>query len=69
MIPGLPTLSTGHIVPHLAIPSLIGIQPLYNAGCAVIFDKEKCNVVYDGKVILQVFKNASTNLWTLPIDS
>ncbi len=66
-IPGLPTVFTGHIVPSLRIASLIGIRPLCKAGCKVIFDNKKCNVVFDGVVILRGFKDPSTNLWTLPI--
>ncbi len=67
VIPGLPTILMGHIVPHLAIASLIGIQPLCKAGCKVIFDDMKCNEIYDGKVILRGNKDPSTDLWTLPI--
>jgi hypothetical protein len=66
-IPGLPTVLTGHIVPSLRIASLIGIRPLCKAGCKVIFDNKKCNVVIDGVVILRGFKDPSTDLWTLPI--
>ena len=68
-IPGLPLILTGHVVPHLAIASLIGIRPLCDAGCTVTFDKEKCNVVYEGNVILRGFKDIATGLWTLPIDA
>ncbi len=66
-IQGLPTTLTGHIVPLLMIISLIGIRPLCNAGCKVIFDNKKCNVIFNGKVILRGFKDPSTDLWTLPI--
>jgi hypothetical protein len=66
-IPGLPTVLTGHIVPSLCIASLIGIRPLCKAECKVIFDNKKCDVVFDGVVILCGFKDPSTNLWTLPI--
>ncbi len=66
-IPGLPTVLTGHIVPSLCIASLIGIRPLCKAGCKVIFDNKKCDVVFDRVVILRGFKDPSTNLWTLPI--
>jgi hypothetical protein len=44
-IPGLPCTLTGHIVPTLAVASLIGIRPLCKAGCKVIFDDKKCEVV------------------------
>ena len=69
MIPGLPQVLTGHVVPHLAIASLIGIRPLCNAGCKVTFDQEKCDVIYDGKDILRGFKDWATDLWTLPINA
>jgi hypothetical protein len=52
-IPGLPTVLTGHIVPSLAIASLIGICPLCKAGCAVLFDNDKFDVMFNGKVILR----------------
>jgi hypothetical protein len=51
-IPGLPTVLTGHVVPHLAIASPIRLRPICNAGCTVTFDKNKCNVIYNGNVIL-----------------
>jgi hypothetical protein len=38
---GLPTVLTGHIVPHLVIASLIGIRLLCKANCTVIFDDKK----------------------------
>ncbi len=67
VIPGLPTILMGHIVPHLAITSLIGIRLLCKTGCKVTFDDMKCNVIYDGKVNLRGNKDPSTDLWTLPI--
>ncbi len=66
-IPGLPTILTGHIVPSLTIPSLIGIWPLCKARCKVIFDNKKCNVIFNGKVILTGIKDSPTDLWMLPI--
>ena len=66
-IPGLPTMLTGHVVPHLAVASLIGIRPLCNAGCTVTFDRDKCDVVFKGNVILRGFKDIATDLWTLPL--
>jgi hypothetical protein len=56
-IPGLPTILNGHIVPNLALALLIGICPLCKAGCRVIFDNNKCNVEYNGNLILQGFKD------------
>jgi hypothetical protein len=66
-IPGLPTTLTGHIVPNLAIASLFGIRVLCKAGCKVVLDDAKCDVLYQGKLILRGYKDPSTDLWTLPI--
>jgi hypothetical protein len=66
-IPGLPHTLTGHIVLHLAIASLIGIHPLCNVGRTMVFDMNKCNVIYDVNVLLWGCKDSSTNLWTLPL--
>jgi hypothetical protein len=67
-IPGLPMILMGHIVPHLAIASLNGIELLCNKGCTVTFDMNKCDVIYNGAVILRGFKDIATDLWTLPIN-
>ncbi len=47
-IPGLPITLMGHIIPYLKIALLIGIRPLFKVGCKVIFDNEKCDVMYEG---------------------
>ena len=67
IIPGLPTLLLGHIVPSLTVASLIGIRPLCKAGCTVVFDDKKCEVIFNDTVILRECKDPSTDLWTLPI--
>ncbi len=67
-ISGLPTVLVGHIVPHLAVASLIGIRPLCKARCTVTFNDDKCDVLYEGKVILWGWKDSTTDLWTLPIN-
>ncbi len=66
-IPGLPTMLRGHIVPSLKVALLIGIRPLCKAGCKVVFDNEKCEVIFNNKVILMGHKDASMDLWTLPL--
>jgi hypothetical protein len=66
-IPGLPTMLMGHIVPNLAIASLFGIRVLCKAGCTVTFNDDKCVVYFIDKLILQGYKDLSTDLWTLPI--
>ncbi len=61
-IPGLPTVLTGNIVLSLAIASLMGICPLYKAGCTVVIDNKKGDVMIKGKVILHGYNNPTTNL-------
>jgi hypothetical protein len=68
-LPRLPTILMGHIVPHLAVALLIGIRPSCKLRCTVAFNKDKWNVIFKGVVILQGYKDVSTNLWTLPINS
>jgi len=67
IVPGLPKPLTGHVIPDLAMASLFGIRPLCNAGCVVIFHKDRVEVHYKGNVILIGPRNMSTDLWTLPI--
>ena len=57
----------GHIVSELSIASLFGIRVLTEAGYTVKFDREKCVVKYNGKIILTGMKDPTTDLWTLPI--
>ena len=64
---GLPTMLTGHIVPSLKVTSLIGIRLLCKAKCKVVFDNEKCEVIFNDKVILTGYKDPSMDLWTLPL--
>jgi hypothetical protein len=61
-IPGLPTVLTGHIVPGITIASLIGIQILCKAGCKVVFDNKKCEVIYKTNIILRGYKDPTTDL-------
>ena len=67
IVPGLPTPLTGHVIPDLAMASLFGIRPLCNAGCVVIFHKDRVEVQSRGKVILIGPRNLCTDLWTLPV--
>ena len=67
IIPGLPTMLVGHIVPDLSIASLFGIRVLTEMGCMVKFDIKKCVVKYNGKIILMGMKDPTTDLWTLHI--
>jgi hypothetical protein len=66
-IDGLPFVLMGHNSPDLSIASLFGIQVLTDVGCDVTFDKHKCIVRYNVKIILSGDKDPSTDLWTLPL--
>jgi hypothetical protein len=61
-IVGLPTILTGHIIPELSITSLFGIQVLTEAGCKVCFNKFKCTIWYNNKIILEGDKDKTTDL-------
>ncbi len=67
-VPGLPIVLTGHIVPHLSVALLIGIRLLCNAGYMVLFNHDKCDMIFNGSVILRGYKDTATDLWTLPIN-
>jgi hypothetical protein len=58
----VPTISTGHILPHLMVALLIGIRPLCKASCQVLFDDEYCDKIFDGNVTLCGYKDPSTDL-------
>jgi hypothetical protein len=66
-INGLPVVLTGHIIPELSIASLFAIVVLTKARCKVRFDKLKCTVRYNNKIILESGNDKATNLWMLPI--
>ncbi len=65
--PGLPTVLMGHIMPDMTSASLFGIRVLCKARCTVIFDDNKCQVIYDRKIILTGYKDPTSNLWMLPL--
>ncbi len=55
-IPGLPTVLTGHIVQSLTTVSLIGIHPLCKAGCKIVIDDNKCEVMCNDNIISTGYK-------------
>jgi hypothetical protein len=67
IIPGLPTVLTGHIVQGLTMASLVGIRILCKSGCQVIFTEQYCNIMFNGKLILRGYKDPQTDLWTFLI--
>ena len=66
-IPGLPITLTGHIVPDMKMASLLGIRVLCKAGCKVIFDDQKCRVIFKGTTILTGHKDPTSDLWIIPL--
>ncbi len=66
-IPGLPTVLTGHIMPDMTTALLFGTQVLCKAGCTETFDDFKCQVLYNGSIILTGYKDPASNLWMLPV--
>jgi hypothetical protein len=67
IIPSLPMMLMGHIVPGITMASLIGIRILCKVGCKVTFDEEKCEVLHKDNIILLGYKDPTTDLWTLPL--
>jgi hypothetical protein len=61
-IPRLPVTLAGHIILDLKTALLIGICLLCKVGCKVVFDDVKCDVVYEGCVILRGYKDMSMDL-------
>ena len=54
-------------MPDMTMATLCGVRVLCKVGCQVIFDDDKCQVIYNGKIILTGYKDPVSNLWTLPI--
>jgi hypothetical protein len=57
-----------NIVPHLTVSSLIGIRPSCNARCMDLFDRDKCDVIFNGSFVLHGYRDVATDLWTLLIN-
>jgi hypothetical protein len=67
IIPGLLTMLMGRIIPLLRAACLIRICPLCKAGCTVVFDNQKCYIIFNADVILRGYKDLATDIWTLPL--
>jgi hypothetical protein len=65
-IPGLPTIPLGHIMPDMATASLFRIIVLCKAGCTVVFDDNKCQVIYYGKIFLLILRIPSATFGHYP---
>ncbi len=67
----LPELPAGarvaHIIPGLALHSLLSAITICNAGCMVTFTKINCTIAYHGCTIICGHKCTQTGLWMVPI--
>ncbi len=52
-----------HIIPGLALHSLLSIVAMCNAGCTVTFTKIGCSIMYCGRTIVCGHKCMCTGLW------
>ncbi len=66
-IPGLPTTLTSQIMPNMTNASIFCFRILHKAGCQVLFDDNKCQVIYNSNIILTGYKDPASNLWTFLI--
>ena len=67
-IPSLtPNAHAAHVIPGLALHSLLSVVTLCNAGCTVHFTKIGCTVVYRGRTIICGHKCTRTGLWMIPL--
>ena len=68
-IPALPAKARiAHIVPGLAHTSLISIRVLCDAGWAVYYDEDECQVHYKKHLIWTGQREPTTKLWVFPLD-
>jgi hypothetical protein len=69
-LPELPAVArNAHIIPGLALHSLLSVITMCNAGCTVTFTKIGCSIVYHGRTIVCGHKCARTGLWMIPLHS
>jgi hypothetical protein len=67
-IPSLPPgACAAHIIPGLALHSLLSIVTMCNAGCTITFMKVGCTIVYCGQTIVCSHKCTRTGLWMIPL--
>ena len=61
-----PTARLGHRLPGL-VNNLLSVATLVDAGCDVYFHRTGCEVSFDGKVILQGWRDPTNRLWRVRI--
>jgi hypothetical protein len=65
-IPSLPpNARAAHILPGLALHSLLSVVTLCNAGCTVHFTKIGCTIVYRSRTIVCGHKCTRRGLWII----
>ena len=55
-----------HRIPQLT-QSLLSISKLCYNECVATFDKQHCNIHYNGKLIIQGEQDKATTLWKIPL--
>ncbi len=69
-LPNLPAEGhLAHIIPGLAPYSLVSEVTLCNAGCKVLFTKNWCTIVQQGRTNLCGSKCMHTRLWMIPLQT
>jgi hypothetical protein len=67
-IPSLPPgACAAHIIPSLALHSLLSIVKMCNAGCTITFTKIGCTIVYCSQTIVCGHKCTQMGLWMIPL--
>ncbi len=67
-LPELPAATrNSHIIPGLALHSLLSVVAMCNAGYTVVFTKIGCSIVYRGRTIVCSHKCTRTGLWMVPL--
>ncbi len=62
-----PGACTAHIIPGLALHSLLSVVTMCNVGCTITFTKIGCTIVYCNQTIVCVHKCTQTGLWMTPL--
>jgi hypothetical protein len=67
-LPALPSgARTAHIIPSLALHSLLLVVTICNTGCNVTFTKIGCTITYHGRTIICSRKCTRMGLWMIPL--
>ena len=68
MLPGFPKAARkAHVLPGLAVHSLVSIAQFCDNGCTAYFDQKCCCILFNNKVILSCPRDPRIKLWRLPL--